>query len=329
MKEHEIRPSKLLYRYLELSVQDADECFSDCRKSTIPCVGCAGTDLAFQFEKNGFPYSLCKKCGTLFQSPRPPFEAFEAFYRNSESSRYWAESFFPAVAEARREKIFKPRVMRLSNLCNTKDISVKKIIDVGAGYGIFLDEWRKFDPDVIAVAIEPSQLLAEECRNKKFEVIEDIVENVQDYDGFADLVVCFEVLEHVYEPLTFLLTLKKLVRPGGYLFISTLCADGFDIQVLWEKSNSVSPPHHINFLSKNGFKILFTRAGMNKLDFSTPGLLDVDIVRNSMKQAPELRKQHRFLNELVNDEKHGQVFQEFLVENQLSSHVWIISRKTN
>ena len=141
--------------------------------------------------------------------------------------------------------------------------------------------------------------------------------------------ISFDSFEHVYEPLTFLLTLKKLVRPGGYLFISTLCADGFDIQVLWEKSNSVSPPHHINFLSKNGFKILFTRAGMNKLDFSTPGLLDVDIVRNSMKQVPELRKQHRFLNELVNDEKHGQVFQEFLVENQLSSHVWIISRKTN
>ena len=141
------------------------------------------------------------------------------------------------------------------------------------------------------------------------------------------MLVCFEVLEHVYEPLSFILSLKQLIRPGGYLLISTLCADGFDIQVLWEKSNSVFPPHHINFLSKIGFETLFIRAGFHEIDISTPGQLDVDIVRNSMVQASELRKQHRFLSKLVNSEKYGQDFQDFLVRNQLSSHVWIISRK--
>ena len=327
MKENEIRPTELLNRYLELSAQDAKEYFDDCCQSIIPCVGCGENDLEFQFKKNQFPYSLCNNCGSLFQSPRPPIEAFEAFYRKSESSRFWAESFFPAVAEARREKIFKPRVSRLYELCKTKGVSVKKIIDVGAGSGIFLDEWRKLDTDVNAVAIEPSKLMAEKCRNNNFEVIENIVENVKGYDNFADLVVCFEVLEHVYEPLPFILTLKKLVRPGGYLFISTLCVDGFDIQVLWESSKSVSPPHHINFLSITGFETLFARAGLNDIDISTPGQLDVDIVRNTLMESPELRSQHRFLGNLVKEEELGPVFQDFLVKNKLSSHAWIISKK--
>ena len=40
-----------------------------------------------------------------------------------------------------------------------------------------------------------------------------------DYKEYADLVVCFEVLEHVYDPLEFVRTLSGLVRPGGYVVI--------------------------------------------------------------------------------------------------------------
>ena len=117
MKESDIRPEALLKRYLELSEQDAKLCFAETPRRDIPCVACKSEELVREFEKNGFAYSSCQNCGTLFQSPRPSIEAFEAFYRNSVSSRYWAEEFFPAVAEARREKIFRPRVDRLRNLC--------------------------------------------------------------------------------------------------------------------------------------------------------------------------------------------------------------------
>lgn len=140
MKESDIRPEALLRRYLELSEQDAELCFVETPRLNIPCVACGSERLVGEFEKNGFAYSSCQDCGTLFQSPRPPIAAFEAFYRDSVSSRYWAEEFFPAVAEARREKIFRPRVERLADLCRTKNISVERLIDVGAGYGIFLGQ---------------------------------------------------------------------------------------------------------------------------------------------------------------------------------------------
>jgi SAM-dependent methyltransferase len=327
MKESDIRPEALLRRYLELSGQDAELCFVDTPRLKIPCVSCGSEQLVVEFEKNGFAYSSCQECGTLFQSPRPPIAAFEAFYRDSVSSRYWAEEFFPAVAEARREKIFRPRVERLASLCRTKNISVERLIDVGAGYGIFLDEWRKGNPKTKMLAVEPSELLAAECRSKGFDVVEDIAENVSGYNNHADLVVCFEVLEHVYDPLSFVQTLSKLVKPGGYVFISTLCVDGFDIQMLWDKSNSIFPPHHINFLSVDGFERLFTRAGLIDVDVSTPGQLDVDIVRNTIKREPELMKGQRFLHSIIDDQDIAVNFQEFLAANRLSSHAWVIGRK--
>lgn len=326
MKENEIRPEAILKRYLELSAQDAVNCFGDDPRVSIDCVACGATEAAHQFEKNGFAYSQCTACSTLFQSPRPSIDAFEAFYRKSESSRYWAEVFFPAVAEVRREKIFRPRVERLSALCSEVGLDARSVIDVGAGYGIFLDEWRRSFPEVNAIAVEPSASLASECRAKGFTVVEDIAENVTGLDQSADLVTCFEVLEHIYDPLSFMRTLKNLARPGGYVFVSTLGIEGFDLQLLWEKSGQISPPHHINFLSIKGFEELFRRAGLEDVRVSTPGQLDVDIVRNAVSGQPGLLDEHRFLRTLLADEGRATAFQQFLREQRLSSHVWVIGR---
>jgi SAM-dependent methyltransferase len=290
-------------------------------------VGCGSEEAQYEFLKNGFAYSRCVICGTLYQSPRPTIGAFEHFYRNSESARYWAEVFFPSVAEVRRNKIFRPRVERLASMCAAKGIVVERMIDVGAGFGIFLDEWRHRFPATEVLAIEPSTVLASECRSRGFEVIEDIVENVIGYDGYADLIICFEVLEHVYEPLNFVRTLSRLVRPGGYVFISTLGVDGFDIQMLWERSNSIFPPHHINFLSVEGFQCLFARAGLEQIEVTTPGQLDVDIVVNALDRNPTLLNGQRFLLSLLKDKSHSIAFQQFLAANNLSSHTWVIGKR--
>lgn len=327
MKEAEIRPEHLLRRYLDLSAEDAARCFDGTGRDAIACVACGAGDSQPQFTKHGFVYARCGACGTLYQSPRPNIEAFERFYRNSASSRFWAEEFFPAVAEARRESIFRPRVERLAAYCMSKGVTIDRLVDVGAGFGIFLDEWRRRLPATEMLAIEPGAKLAAICRDRGFAVVEDIVENVHGYDGYADLAVCFEVLEHVYDPVAFIQVLSRLVRPGGYVFVSTLGVDGWDIQTLWEHSNSVFPPHHINFLSVKGFEHAFTRAGMINVDISTPGRLDVDIVRNAWKRDPALLKGNHFARLLVEDTERGAAFQQFLADNRLSSHTWILAQK--
>jgi len=327
MKEHDIRPQELMQKYVELSAKDAEKCFSDSPRRVLPCVACGADSVELQFFKYGFEYVLCKECGTLYQTPRPSVEAFGEFYRDSESSRYWAEVFFPSVAEIRRDKIFKPRVKNLLSICDDIGLNVSKMIDVGAGYGIFLDEWKKIKPDTEVLAVEPSIPLSDECRRKGLNVVESIAENVTGYDDYADLVVCFEVLEHVDSPLEFVSALKKMVRPGGYLFISTLCIDGFDLQMLWEQSSQISPPHHINFHSVRGFESLFQRAGLTDVLITTPGKLDVDIVKNFMHKDPSVIKGSRFLLSIIENQKKSVLFQQFLADNQLSSHAWVLGKK--
>jgi SAM-dependent methyltransferase len=327
MKEHDIRPEHLLRRYLELSAQDARQYFATGARTEIACVACGSEANTKQFEKNGFGYVACTDCGTLYQNPRPALAAFEAFYRDSPSSRFWAEEFFPTVAEARRERIFRPRVERLAALCSAHGMSVSTLIDVGAGWGIFLDEWRRCFPKTRAIAIEPSASLARECRAKGLEVIEALAESAQGCAALGDAVACFEVLEHAHDPLRFVQALVRFVRPGGCLLVSALGVDGFDIQVLWERANSIFPPHHINFLSVSGFERLFARAGLEDIEVLTPGVLDVDIVRNALREQPQLLAGNRFLERVVGDERLAAVFQQFLAQNRLSSHVWVLARR--
>ena len=44
------------------------------------------------------------------------------------------------------------------------------------------------------------------------------------------------------------------------------------------------PPHHINLLSKEGYKALFNNSGLENVKIITPGKLDIDIVRNFTRE---------------------------------------------
>ncbi len=328
MKENDIRPADLFAQYLELSAQDARAFFSKSPRQPIPCPACDREAFEPAFTKLGFDYVTCAGCGTLYQSPRPPEADFEKFYAQSPSAEFWAKTFFPAVAEARREHLFRPKVLEVSRLCERSGFRPQSVVDVGAGYGLFLEEWLKLDSGARAVAIEPHGDQAEVCRRKGLEVQECFANQATALSGQMDLAVSLEVLEHAYSPLAFCQSIYELLRPGGRALLTTLTVTGFDIQLLWERSKSVSPPHHLNFLSVVGAERLLERAGFAEVEVFTPGKLDVDIVKNALEEDEILRREARFARTLIQaGEAARNAFQRFLSDNRLSSHCWIWARK--
>ena len=63
----------------------------------------------YAFDKNNFSYSECSNCDTLFVNPRPSAKSFNEYYTSAPSTKYWATTFYKKTAEARREKIWKPK----------------------------------------------------------------------------------------------------------------------------------------------------------------------------------------------------------------------------
>jgi SAM-dependent methyltransferase len=331
MKESEIRPQKLFNQYLQLAKKDNEIFFSDHSCFTeIPCPSCANEKQMPGLEKFGFTYVLCSDCGSLYLSPRPPAERYDLYYREAESVKFWGTHFYKETAGARRKKIYRPRaeiVAELANQYGYDSSNNSLFVDIGSGYGLFLEEVEKLNQFDRIIGIEPSPEMAKVCCERGYDVIQKYVGGTEDIKINASFATAFEVIEHVLDPLAFLSSAKRILRRGGLLMFTTLTVSGFDIQVLWEKSKSVYPPHHINLLSIDGFRKLVERSGLNLVHLCTPGELDVDIVRNIRLENSDVEIP-RFAASIINaSEKVRTDFQSFLKANNFSSHIRIIAKR--
>ena len=332
MREADIRPFDLVNEYLRLSEADVENFFPDMSAFVERrCPGCDAAAKEPAFSKGRFTAVRCPECATLYIDPAPRAESLDAFYRDSISQRYWGDVFFPAVAEARRKNIFRPRVERIAALLAGQGHASGTVIDVGAGTGIFLEECRAAGWPGPLLAVEPAAGMAATCRGKGFETFEGLAADAA-ADGAwrdrADLVVSFEVIEHVLSVVDFVSDLARLCRPGGLILMTGLCGTGFDILTLGARSKAIAPPHHLNFLSFDGVTAVLRRRGLELVSFQTPGRLDLDIVRNTLAEAGESATDP-FLRHLLESAptEAQDAFQTFLAENGLSSHLWIVARR--
>ena len=325
MKEDDIRNRTAYDQYIKLADEDAKNIFDFSGFVKINCPACKSSEAVHEFEKKGFCYVSCKQCGTLFVNPRPSFHDLETFYKSSSSTSFWINEFFKPVAEKRRKKIFYPRAEYISQKLFREN--KKTIGDIGAGYGIFLEELKKFWKDSTMVAIEPSQELAEICSQKGFNARCSTLEKLKGFDGTFDLLTAFELLEHLFNPEEFLKQVYRLLKPGAYFLITTLNGQGFDIEVLWEQSVSINPPHHLNFFNLKSISLLLKSIGFNIIESSTPGKLDWDLVENAYKkEGKDIGRFWKLLADKASQDTK-QDFQAWIVKNNLSSHMRILAQK--
>lgn len=84
-------------------------------------------------------------------------------------------------------------------------------------------------------------------------------------DSSLDVVTCFEVVEHLFEPATFFAEAGRVLRPGGVLFVSTPFhgrAKNLLIALLaFERHYDVEGPH-IRFFTDRSLRRLASRAGL-------------------------------------------------------------------
>lgn len=322
VKEEEIRPEKVFNEYLELTRKDIITFFSDVQRSDFHCPIC---DVIGELwvEKDGFQYRKCSSCLSIFVSPRPVREAFDAYYTDSPSTKFWATSFYKVFEAARREKLWKPKAESVARSIRQMegDRKISYIIDIGGGYGIFDEEIRQII-DIHPIVIEPSVHLAEVCRSKNLEVIEKFMEDIApgELPEGRKCFVSFELFEHLHDPSVFLETVYRTMQKDDILIFTTLSGMGLDILVLGENAKALSPPHHLNFMNPKSITKLLEKVGFEVIEAKTPGKLDVDILNNGKHFIEDI-----FWKNLLDyaDGEELEMIQEFISDAGLSSHMMI------
>lgn len=327
MKEEDIRKRDVFNKYLELSAHDVDVFFKDrSRFISSNCPACSSNTTENAIVKNKFEYSQCLNCDTLFVNPRPSPQQLHKFYEDSPSTTFWVNEFFLPVKEARREKIFKPRADYFNNYFSERNDNLV-VGDIGAGFGLFLEELQKLDSNYELWAIEPSIEMTRICQRKGLSTISEPIEHLDEAQYSFDILTAFELFEHLFSPKDFLVKVYNLLKPGGYFLFTTLNGLGFDIQILWDKSKSISPPHHLNFFNPHSAKILLDKVGFKVEEVSTPGVLDWDIVEGAhLKESSDIGRLWKTVSKYGNTESKKDL-QKWITEHNFSSHMRFIVKK--
>jgi hypothetical protein len=199
--------------------------------------------------------------------------------------------------------------------------------------GVFVDFYTKYPPFLHEISdrgrfdkilIRNPMVEGVETSNTKIRVVEEVEERS------ASATSAFEVVERLYDPYAFLTFISQRLVSGGLLFLTTLSISGFDLSLLRGKARNLLPPTHITILSYSGIQSIMKRSGFEVLELSTPGRLDVAIVLDALQRAPEIQIPAFIRSILLNRGRHvHEAFQDFLQQANLSSHVWVVGRKTN
>lgn len=294
----------------------------------VPCPACGEKDSVPAFEKFTFQYVTCRRCDTLYMSPRPSPRLMADYYSDSENYRYWAEHIFPASEEARREKVHKPWLDRVIGYCGRHAIPRGVLMEIGSGFGTFAALAQASGVFTRVVAVEANPEMAAACRSRGLEVINKCIEDVTGELDAAAVAVAFEVIEHLFEPRTFLEQCARLMRPGGLLVLSCPNGQGFDIALLGSVSLAIDP-EHVNLFNPRSLPLLVESCGFQVLEVSTPGRLDAGFVRAAILEGKFDVSHDPLLKRVLVDEwdRLGWPFQQFLAKHGLSSHMWMAGRR--
>jgi 2-polyprenyl-6-hydroxyphenyl methylase/3-demethylubiquinone-9 3-methyltransferase len=118
--------------------------------------------------------------------------------------------------------------LRLQWIEGLVPLAGKRVLDVGCGGGILADSMARRGAQVLGIdlaskALKVAQLHALEAQTPNVEYREVSVEELagQEPGGF-DVVTCMEMIEHVPDPASVVQACGKLVKPGGWVFFSTI-----------------------------------------------------------------------------------------------------------
>lgn len=318
-------------------IKDSEEVYKKFFNDFIEreCPICGETEY-IECEKFNGQYGVvrCVKCSSQYVNPTPNLEALDFYYNECKCNKQLGSLLKKRVGK--RGVILSERTSYVLKFIDDilKNKSKVNILEVGSNSGAFLFELKQalalknYADKVSLTGIDIDESAVNNPVDSEISLFHSSAEEfVEKSQQQFDLIMHFELIEHLHNPYDFCCALYKLLDKGGLMYFHTPNALGFDNTALTYNdfrplAHGIFPPMHLNAFTTQNVSHFLIRCGFNVEKIETPGNFDVDIVRQFCSEENDLS----IINQ-INDEKSLGIVQYILKEIGASSHLAVLASK--
>lgn len=231
------------------------------------CPACGSAEAGLMFYAGDRLYATtpkrfavieCQTCRLIRLSPRPAPSERPGHYPED----YWhvpEGEFGGHVLEAGSRLLLRDHVRFVERALERARVK-GPVIDVGCGGGLFLKVLRERGHQGIGLDFALSAARAAWEFNEVPTVCGTLT-SAPWRDGSAAAVTMFHVLQHLYEPASYLEAAHRLLQPGGCLIVQVPNAASWQFLLLGEDWRGLDVPRHIWNFRVRDLEILLDRSG--------------------------------------------------------------------
>lgn len=246
----------------------------------VACDVCGAPGSTIVFSCNYFPQDIsepqnvvrCDECGLLFTRPRPGREAITRLYQKYYLSTAPSGTLVGGSSFIRRH----PALRRLWHLyCGQYLGYVLKnahgrVLDIGCGTGGLLEELSRNGCEPHGVELNPDSV--EICRKKGLDVQQGDLEDFEFEDDCFDSIILWHVIEHVPSPTRTLEKIRKILKPGGSIYLFLPNAGSYLTKIFGVNWFPWQIPFHFYHFTPRTFSAIAQKCGfkVDRLKAVTP-----------------------------------------------------------
>jgi len=236
---------------------------------TLIPVSCAicGNKHSHRLYRNQSLWVRCNDCGLVYQNPQPlQHELLDRY--DEEYFRYEVENettFFELMKKSLSDIDFEGLESSLGE--------ARAFLDIGCATGMLI-EWVK-RRGWTEKGVEVCQPAAEYGRNtREVDIFAGVLEHAGLESESFDIVHCSHLIEHLNNPSGFLIEVRRVLKHGGHLIVTTPNIAGFQSRLFRESWRSLIPDHLYLFSVRTLTKLL-RQSGFETVRHKTWGGLGV------------------------------------------------------